>query len=170
MNKCVFLDRDGVLNVERGDYTYRLEDFQIIDGVKEALIILKNAGFYLVIITNQGGIAKGIYSKDDYMKCHDYLMKETNEIIDDMFYSPYHPDFTESLSRKPDSLMLERAIAKYNIDTSKSWMIGDSDRDIEAANKLGVKGIRVNKPWEDNSRNMKDLKEASAYIIQTIKS
>jgi D-glycero-D-manno-heptose 1,7-bisphosphate phosphatase len=61
--KCVFLDRDGVLNRERGDYTYTLEDFEVLPGVPEALALLKQNGYMLIVVTNQGGIAKGLYTK-----------------------------------------------------------------------------------------------------------
>ncbi len=166
MNKCVFLDRDGVLNQERGEYTFSVEDFVIIKGVKTALENLKNAGYLLIVITNQGGIAKGLYKREDVLNCHLYLQEQCHHIIDAMYYSPYHPDYTQSISRKPDSLMFERAIAKYEIDASNSWMVGDSDRDIIAAEKMGIKGLRVNKPWENNKSHFRNLLEASEMILK----
>lgn len=166
MNKCVFLDRDGVLNEERGDYTYRIEDFHIPEGIKESLKILKSNGFLLIVITNQAGIAKGIYKKEDVFKCHKYLQEQTGNHIDAIYYSPYHPNFSESLSRKPDSLMLEKAIAKYHVDISKSWIVGDSDRDLEAAKKVGVRGIRINKPWEKEFE-FSSLREAVGKIVDS---
>ncbi len=166
MNKCVFLDRDGVLNQERGEYTFNVEDFVIIKGVKSALEKLKNSGFMLIVITNQGGIAKGLYTREHVHNCHLFLQEQCNHILDDMFYSPYHPDYTQSISRKPDTLMFERAISKYNIDITKSWMVGDSDRDIVSAEKVGVKGLRVNKPWEKNVRHFENLSEAVETILK----
>lgn len=165
MKPCVFLDRDGVLNLERGEYTFREEDFRILDGVRESLKILKEHGFLLIVITNQGGIARGLYTRNDVQKCHRYLQEQTGHLIDDMFYSPYHPDFTQSISRKPDTLMFERALARYHIDIQKSWMVGDSDRDIEAAEKLGIRGIRVNKPWENDTKYLGSLREAVEVIL-----
>jgi D-glycero-D-manno-heptose 1,7-bisphosphate phosphatase len=82
-----------------------------------------------------------------------------------MFYSPYHPVSTQSISRKPDTLMFERAIARYAINVSESWMVGDSDRDIEAAEKLGIQGIRVNKPWENDTDKLDNLQEAVEVIL-----
>ncbi|BDD03249.1 D-glycero-alpha-D-manno-heptose-1,7-bisphosphate 7-phosphatase [Aureibacter tunicatorum] len=143
MNKCVFLDRDGVLNVERGEYTYKTSDFVVEIGVAESLNKLKAAGFLLIVITNQAGIAKGLYEKEDVLKCHQKLQSETGNQIDALYYSPYHPLQTESLTRKPDSLMFEKAIAKFNIDPAQSWMIGDKERDIVPANKLGIQGILI---------------------------
>ena len=168
MKKCVFLDRDGVLNQERGEYTYNVEDFVIIRGVRVALIKLKKNGFLLLVITNQGVIAKGLYSRQHVLNCHNFLQEQTGNIIDAMYYSPYHPNFTQSISRKPDTLMFERAIARFGIDPGISWMVGDSDRDIVAAEKLGIKGIRINKPWENNSENLKNLKEASEFILNNV--
>jgi D-glycero-D-manno-heptose 1,7-bisphosphate phosphatase len=142
-HNCIFLDRDGVLNRERGEYTYHVEDFEVLSEVKESLEILKKSGFLLIVITNQAGIAKGIYHADDVLKCHGFLQAQTGHIIDDIYFCPHYPISTQSLLRKPDSLMLEKAIAKWEIDTSKSFMIGDSIRDIEAAEKVGVSGILV---------------------------
>ena len=90
------------------------------------------------MITNQGGINKGIYTKEDVFRCHQKLQDVCGEIIDDIFYSPYHDNFTKSISRKPDSLMIERAIYKWKVDVKNSWMIGDSDRDIECGIKVGL--------------------------------
>ena len=116
MNKCVFLDRDGVLNEDRTDYVYRVEDFIIPDGVPEALRSLKEAGYLLIVVTNQAGIAKGLYTRDDMMACYNYLQEQCGHLIDDIYYSPHHPAYdSHSLTRKPDSLLLEKAMAKYDI-------------------------------------------------------
>ena len=144
MNKCIFLDRDGVLNVDRSDYVYRVEDFIIPDGVVEGLHRLKNAGYLLIVITNQAGIARGLYTRDDVMRCHTYLQEQCGHLIDDIYFSPHHPDFdTRSLTRKPESLLLEKAIAKYNIDVRHSWMIGDALRDMLAGRRVGVRTVHV---------------------------
>lgn len=143
LHKCVFLDRDGVLNRERGEYTYKIEDFEILDGVKDSLEILKQSGYLLIVITNQAGIAKGLYQHTNVLDCHSYLQDQTGDLIDDIYLCPHHPSTTQSLLRKPESLMIEKAIAKWEIDASKSFMIGDSLRDIQAAEKVGVKGILV---------------------------
>ena len=143
MNKCVFLDRDGVLNVERGKYTYKVEDFKIIDGVVEALKTLKKKGYLIIVITNQAGISRGLYSREQMNACHHILQNECENLIDDIYYSPYHPTVTESISRKPDSLMFEKAIAKYDINCEVSWMVGDKERDLIPAKKLGIATILV---------------------------
>lgn len=165
--KCVFLDRDGVLNRERGAYTYKLEDFDIIEGVAESLEKLKKAGYLLIVITNQGGIAKGIYSAGHVEDCHSYLQQFTAGLIDDIYFCPYHPVSTESLLRKPDSLMLEKAIAKWQIDPSQSFMVGDSERDILAAEKVGVKGVFVGDKQVEGltAPKAKNLLDAVNHII-----
>ena len=156
MNKCIFLDRDGVINKERGEYTYKINDFECVDGVINELKLLKKKGYLLIVITNQGGINKGIYTSKDVLACHQYFQKLSNNVIDDFFYSPYHDDFTKSISRKPNSLMLERAIYKWNINVKKSFMVGDSLRDIEAASKVGIKGLFIN--------NIKSIKKAEKFF------
>ncbi|MHC2991213.1 D,D-heptose 1,7-bisphosphate phosphatase [Pontibacter sp. HJ8] len=165
--KCIFLDRDGVLNRERGDYTYTLEDFEILPGVPEALALLKQNGYLLIVVTNQGGVAKGLYTKTDVMACHQKLQEGCGNLIDAIYYAPSHPDFSESLSRKPDSLMLERAISRYSIDPSRSWMVGDSKRDLEAAEKVGVRSVIVGDKYAPGSYTwqLHDLWEAAQVIL-----
>ncbi len=142
-DKCVFLDRDGVINEERGTYTFTETDFILLEGVADAIRLLKNNQFKVIVITNQSGISQGLYSLENMLSCHRKMMSETNQLIDDIYYSKWHPSISESLSRKPDSLMLERAIAYHQIDIGKSWMIGDKERDIESALKVGMKTILI---------------------------
>lgn len=140
-NKCVFLDRDGVLNRERGGYTFLLEDFEILPGVVDGLKRLKDAGYLLVMVTNQSGISKGVYTREQMHACHDKLQHACGHIIDFIYYSPYQPVISEGLTRKPDSLMFEKAMAKFDIDPLTSWMIGDKDRDLIPAQKFDIKTI-----------------------------
>ena len=164
--KCIFLDRDGVLNVERGDYTYLPEDFTLEEKVPEALALLKQHGYILVVVTNQGGIAKGIFTKAQMQACHQKLQEQCNYLISAIYYAPAHPAVSASLARKPDSLMFEKAIAKYRIDTAASWLVGDQLRDIQAAEKVRVRGILVGPhPAEIYPRQFKNLWEATQFII-----
>jgi D-glycero-D-manno-heptose 1,7-bisphosphate phosphatase len=146
-NKAVFLDRDGVINRERDDYTYLMEDFIINEDVIDSLKIWSNNGFRIVIISNQGGVGKGIYTHEHVKTIHDFLREEfiRNGIKwTEVFYCPHHPDHNgKCLCRKPDSLLFEKAIAKYDIDVAKSLMIGDNERDIQAASKVGIKGFLI---------------------------
>lgn len=166
MSKCVFLDRDGVLNVERGDYTYLTDDFVIIDGVLKALNQLKKAGYLLIVITNQAGISRGRYTREQMQQCHNKLQKMCGGIIDHIYYSPYHPTITESISRKPDSLMFEKAIAKFDIDSSLSWMVGDKERDLIPATKMGLQTILVSEePSPTADHRSENLLKATRDII-----
>lgn len=144
MNKCIFLDRDGVLNQDTAGYLFLPEQLQIPEGACTALQQLKSAGYLLIVITNQAGIAKGLYKADDVRACHDFFQRQCNYLLDDLYFSPHHPDYTSnSLLRKPESLMIEKALAKYDINPSESWIIGDRERDVQAGHKAGVRAIRI---------------------------
>jgi D-glycero-D-manno-heptose 1,7-bisphosphate phosphatase len=103
------------------------------------------------------------------MLCHDFLQSETNYSINDIYVAPMHPSVSESLLRKPDSLMFEKAIAKYNIDPQTSWMIGDSERDLIAAAKVGISGyfIKTRKDFPAAKKRASSLLEAVKNIIGT---
>ena len=146
MNKAVLLDRDGVLNHERGDYVYKEEHFIILPDVVPALKLLQEKGYILIIISNQSGIAKGIFSIADVEKLHKHLLnhlKENGIDIKEVYYCPHHPEFGECICRKPDSLNVEKALARFNIDRTKSFFIGDKERDVLAGKKVGVEGILI---------------------------
>ena len=145
MNKAIFLDRDGVINKEIG-YVFRVEDFFLTDDIIPALKKLQDAGFIFIVITNQSCIAKELYTLDDVEAVHKHmlsLMTENGIRISEIYYCTHHPDVEPCICRKPDSGMLEKAIARFNIDVSKSFLIGDKERDIQAAEKAGVKGFLI---------------------------
>ncbi len=145
-NKAVFLDRDGVLNRELGDYVCRFEDFEVLDNF-QALKILQDKGYLLLVATNQGGLAKGWYTEDELGKMHCHLKKvygDRGVTITDFYYCPHHPDHTGDCDcRKPKPGLLLRGIADYNLDPESSYFIGDRERDMEAAAGAGVKGILI---------------------------
>lgn len=145
MKKAVFLDRDGVINVERG-YTHRLEDFVILPDLIEVLQLLQKKGYLLIVISNQSGIAKGLYKQSDVEILHKFMVEEftKNGIkLSEIYYCVHHPDVTKCICRKPDSLFVEKGLARFNIDAKQSYFIGDKERDTEAAEKAGVKGILI---------------------------
>ncbi len=169
--KCVFLDRDGVLNEDDVNYTYRLSRFQVIAGVPDALYRLKEAGYLLVVVTNQSGIAQKIYTRRQMEICHVFLQEASEHVIDQIYFSPYHPSVTASLARKPGSLMFEKAIARFDIDVMRSWMVGDKGRDIIPARALGIKTIQVGDAIEKENRadfKVKDLGEAAGLILSQL--
>lgn len=174
--KAVFLDRDGVINQDNVNYTYQISEFKILDRVIESLFALKDAGYLLIIVTNQSGIAKGIYKREDVWRCFHHIQEQSGHLIDEHYFAPHHPDFnTESLTRKPDSLMIEKGIAKFKVDTSQSWMVGDSKRDMTAAQKQNLRCIMLPRqsakfdPNEDYQKYAEfiaaDLYEATQIIL-----
>ena len=145
MTKAIFLDRDGVINKEIG-FVFRLEDFIFTGDIFQSLKKLQDAGFIFIVVTNQSGIAKELYTHEDVAKVHAHMlgaMKENGITISEIYYCPHHSDVEPCICRKPDSGMLEKAIARFDIDVSKSFLIGDKERDILAAEKAGVKGILI---------------------------
>ena len=153
-NKAVFFDRDGVINNEENDYyIFREEDFFLNPGIVEAMSKLKENGFIFFIISNQGGIAKGLYTKQDVDKVHAHLQEKlAAESIEftEIYYCPHHPMLEKCLCRKPGTLLIEKAVARFNVDVGKSWFIGDRDSDIEAGKRAGLKVYKV-KANEDMS-------------------
>jgi D-glycero-D-manno-heptose 1,7-bisphosphate phosphatase len=149
MRKAVFIDRDGVINSDEGlYYIYQPQDFVLNEGIVENIALLKDAGFLIIVISNQGGIGKGLYSKNDTDTLSIILMnalKEKGYTIDEIYYCPHHPDTGNCLCRKPQPLLIEKAIARFDIDPSASFLIGDSPRDVDAAKNAGIKGILVKK-------------------------
>ncbi len=167
-SRAVFLDRDGVLNEDNPQYTYHIDNFRILPGVAEALAQLKDAGYLLIVVTNQSGIAQGIYTQAEMESCHRFLQETCGKAIDHFYFSPYHPSVTNSLIRKPGTLMFEKAIARFNIEVAQSWMVGDRGRDIIPARQLGIKTIQIGDEIEKENRadhEVRSLLEASRLIL-----
>jgi len=150
MKKAVFLDRDGTINVEK-DYLFRVEEFEFIPGSPEAVRMLNESGFLVVIVSNQSGVARGYYSEDDVELLHRHIAGElakSGAKVDAWFYCPHHPEGKGSYSltctcRKPLPGMLLDAAGRYDIDLSASVMIGDKLVDIEAGSAAGCRSILV---------------------------
>ncbi|MBM3402577.1 MAG: HAD family hydrolase [Bacteroidetes bacterium] len=147
MNKAVFLDRDGVLNKELGDYVCKLEDFNVMRHNFSALKELQSRGYLLIVITNQGGLAKGWYSENILDEMHNHLRntyRDQGIYFTEIYYCRHHPEFNGNcLCRKPGSILLEKAIARFGIEASLSYFIGDRERDVIAGEAVGVKGILI---------------------------
>ena len=147
-NKAVFLDRDGTINwVLEKYYISRPDDFKLNKGIIEGLSILRDEGFIFIVISNQSGIAKKLYSIEDAENINTHmcdLLADENITIKEVYFCPHHPEFDgKCLCRKPDSLLIEKALSRFNIDASQSYFIGDAERDISAGNKAGLKGIKI---------------------------
>ncbi len=147
MNKAVFFDRDGVINNEEGlYYIYRTEDFRFNPGIKSVLKTLSDRGYLLILITNQGGISKGLYTRKDAAHIHLLMAEELGRDgvhFSEVYMCPHHPDVENCLCRKPQTLLFEKAMARFNIDILSSWFVGDRETDIEAGRKVGLRTILV---------------------------
>jgi len=147
MKKAIFLDRDGVLiNNQHHYYIWESSQIEFIDGVFQNLKLLQQKGFQLYIVSNQGGISRGLYSKENIMMLHDEMIKtfRINQItISDILFCPHHNEKEKCLCRKPESLMIDKLIAKYDLNPKESTMIGDSDSDMKAAAMAGIHGIKI---------------------------
>ncbi|WP_422354662.1 D-glycero-alpha-D-manno-heptose-1,7-bisphosphate 7-phosphatase [Roseivirga pacifica] len=165
--KCVFLDRDGVLNEELGYQISHFDEFKIRKEVPQALQQFKSAGYLLVVVTNQSGIAKGTYNEGFVRKCYEAIQAACNYVIDDLYFAPGYDKISKTLSRKPRGLMFEKAIAKHGIDTSKSWMIGDRESDMIPSKKLGINTIHLTEGEKSDFADYKvhSLLEAAQLII-----
>lgn len=151
MLKLVLLDRDGVLNRELGGYVTNTSDFEVLPHVLPNLTRLKQRGCRFVVITNQSGIAKGLYTHEGLAGIHNKLkdtLAQQQIELDEIYYCPHHPDFGLCLCRKPQSSMIEKALARYGVRPGEAIMIGDTPRDVEAAEQAGVTGFKIN-PNED---------------------
>ena len=166
-NKAVFLDRDGVLNEEIGTYVWEPDKFSILPGVPESLARLKAAGYYLIVVTNQAGIAKKLYTAAEVRACHAKLQAACGSIIDALYFSDAHPSVSESILRKPASGMLEKAVARFGLDVSQCWIVGDRLRDMQAGAAVGVRGILVGEGGnaEDFAPHVADLRAATDIIL-----
>ena len=147
MKAAIFLDRDGVIISNKNYYyIWKQEQMQLVDGIAENLKKLLHNGFRLFIISNQGGISRGLYSKNDILNLHQELSQifRKKEIeITDIAFCPHHPEIEKCLCRKPEALMIDKLIAKHHISREFSYFIGDSESDMAAAKNAGIEGIRI---------------------------
>jgi len=137
--KTIFLDRDGVINKDI-NYLHKIDDFEFIDGIFDACLHFQSLGYTIIIITNQSGIERGYYNESDYQILNQWMLGNFNERdikILDTFHCPHGPK-SGCECRKPKPGMFEKAQAKHHIDMKKSWMIGDKETDIQAANLAGI--------------------------------
>jgi len=160
MPKAIFFDRDGTLNNNQDNYyIWKPEDFKLNPSVIETLFELKELGYLLIVITNQGGVAKEEYSMDDVEEVHHHmclLLEKEGITVDEVYVCPHHQNIEACLCRKPLPLLIEKAIARFDIDPKESWFVGDSERDMEAGKAAGLRTLLI----ESNS----DLREVLRLI------
>jgi len=149
-NPAVFLDRDGTINVEK-DYLYRIDEFEFTPGAVEAIRLLNQAGYLVVVVTNQSGVARGYYTEADVKTLHAHINQVLNSQgarVDAWYYCPHHeqgkPPYNLACDcRKPMPGMLRQAAVDHAIDLTRSWMVGDKPADIEAGQAAGCRPVLV---------------------------
>ena len=160
--RAVFLDRDGTMNVSKG-FISKADDLELIPGTIDAIKAINKSGALAIVITNQPVIARGECSFEELHNIHNKLktlLGEKGAFVDDIFYCPHHPDkgFEGEVPelkfdcecRKPKTGMIDEAVKKYNIDLSKSYMVGDSTMDLETARNAGIKSVLVDTGFAGN--------------------
>ncbi len=178
---AIFLDRDGTLNVDHG-YVHEIDHFQFIDGVIEALQQLKKMGFALVVVTNQSGIARGMFSEDQFMQLTEWMdwsLADRDVDLDGIYFCPHHPDATVEAyrqqcdCRKPQPGMLLAAQEELHIDMAASYMVGDKLEDMQAAQAAGVGKkvlVRSGKPVTPEGEALADwVIESLAALLPVLK-
>jgi D-glycero-D-manno-heptose 1,7-bisphosphate phosphatase len=181
---AVFLDRDGTLNVER-NYLFKIADFQWVDGAVDAVRRLNELNFWVIVVTNQAGIARGYYQPQDMRRLHDFMGAELAKAgarIDGFYHCPHHPeagDVRDCPCRKPKTGMIDQARADFDIDMAASYLVGDRVQDVETARAAGLKPVLVLTGYgaEDQAKLtgapvpvVKDIKAAQELIEQQMKN
>ena len=158
---AAFLDRDGVLNVDHG-YAHKPEQLEWIEGAPEAVRLLNEAGHYVIVVTNQSGVARGYYDGAAVESFHAHMqdgLKKHDAHIDAFYYCPHHPEgIIKSLAvvcdcRKPRTGMLERAAREWPIDIDTSFLVGDKDEDMAAAAAFNIRGLK----FDPRQQSLPDL-------------
>ncbi len=154
MKKAIFLDRDGVINIDK-NYVYKISDFEFVPKIFDILKYLQDLDYLLFIITNQSGIGRGYYLEEDFLKLNNWMineLKKENIFISQVEFCPHHP-IENCNCRKPEKGMIENILKNYDLDLSNSWLIGDKLSDIECAKKTGIKNtIRINNDMLVNNK------------------
>ncbi len=174
MPKAILLDRDGTLNVDHG-YVYKVEDFEWIPGVIPALKSLQQGGYLLIVISNQSGISRGYYTREDLEILEKYMVSELEKegiTIDGFYYCP-HVNEDNCDCRKPKPFMADSAIKDFELIPSESWMIGDRIRDLQSAeaqgcNLVGVRTGEGSGEFSDSQYlHFPSLKECAEHILDS---
>lgn len=158
---AVFLDRDGTINVEK-HYLHRYDDWEWIPGAVDAIRTLNAAGFRVIVVSNQAGIARGLYADADVDALHRRVVSDLRRgaaRIDAFYHCPHHPDFGDHVRcdcRKPRPGMLTRAAREHGLDLSRSFLVGDRETDVDAATACGVTPILVATGYGQRSRALVD--------------
>ena len=139
--KAIFIDRDGTL-IEEVNFLHRVEDLRYFPFTDEAVRLLKEEGFLVIVVTNQSGIGRGIYTENDMHRIHEQIQTDLTEKLDAYYFCPHLPD-ENCHCRKPNLGMIELACKDFAIDLENSWVIGDKNLDVRLGKKAGIKTAMV---------------------------
>lgn len=171
--KAVFLDRDGTLNVEK-NYVYRIDDFEWLPGVPEALRWLQSLDYKIIVVSNQSGIARGYYSMKDVLALENHIRQDLarqGSRIDAFYYCPHHPEgVVEEYRkvcdcRKPAIGLFRQADETFHVDAIQSWMIGDAVADIGFGQNAGLKTILVKTGHGEKTQNAMNRSEWQPMFV-----
>ena len=162
--KTVFIDRDGTL-IEEVDFLHKVEDLRFFPWTVEAVRLLKENGFLVIVITNQSGIGRKIFEESAMHQIHEKIQEELSERLDEFYFCPHLPD-EGCLCRKPNLGMLETAQAHFEIDLANSWMIGDKAIDIETGFNAGIKTALVLTGY--GNRALKSLERKPDLVAENL--
>ena len=164
---ALFLDRDGVVNIEK-NYLHKVEDFEFIDDIFALCKKYQELGYLIIVVTNQSGIARGYYSEEDFEHLTRWMLDvfdRENIHISEVYHCPHHPDISGACScRKPEPGMLLAAAEKYNIDLEHSLLVGDSERDITAAHRAGLKETYLFSPDAKSTKATKIIRALKELV------
>ena len=174
MKRALFLDRDGVINIDKG-YVFKKEDIQFFDGIFELVKEANKNNYLVIVVTNQAGIGRGFYTEKDFLSLSDWIKEQfnkNNSNIDHIYYSPFHPVHgigkykLDSELRKPNPGMFLKAKEDYKVDLRNSIMVGDNETDLIAADRAGIKNIIYFGNFFKNryGSNINHLSEAKKYL------
>ncbi|MBI4975662.1 HAD family hydrolase [Candidatus Peregrinibacteria bacterium] len=175
-NKAIFLDRDGVINIDKG-YVHTIKDFIFYKDIFKALSLIPKE-YKVIVVTNQAGIAKGLYTEKEFMKLTDWMLKKFKEKgikIDKVYHCPHHTEGTITKykkvcdCRKPNTGMLKKAQKDFNLDLKQCWLIGDHENDIIAGEKTKTKTILIDRKDKNITKNVKakNLLKAISLILKS---
>lgn len=138
-NKALFLDRDGIINVDHG-YIYKIEDFEFTEGLFELLQLFSKQGYLIFVVTNQSGIGRGYYTLEDFKTLTAWMTEQFRQYgikIEEVQYCPHAPE-ENCKCRKPNTGMVDNILKKYTLDLERSWLIGDKQSDIDLVKHAGI--------------------------------
>jgi D-glycero-D-manno-heptose 1,7-bisphosphate phosphatase len=174
---AVFLDRDGTI-VKEADYLAEPKQVRILPGAADALRRLSRAGYVLIVVTNQSGIARGLYTEADFFRVQrrvEQLLTRAGVHLEGVYFCPHHPDFTGPCDcRKPGLALYQLAIAEHGIDATRSLFVGDRLKDVEPARQLGGRGVLVRTGYGEQEQQragpdflvVQDLAELADHIVE----